>query len=70
MAKEVKRTTVPLNTRISSEIDVALRDFCDQRGEKIREVLEMAIRRHLANPPPKIDIPPLPPMTVNGKSKK
>jgi hypothetical protein len=34
--------------------------FCESRGETLRVNLEMAIRRHMSNPPP----PPPPPMPV------
>ncbi len=68
MAKSPKRTTTAFNNQLDKETVDAFRAFCDGRGEKIRYHLEIAMRRHIANPPPTIEIPPLPPMTVK-KSK-
>lgn len=62
--KQPKRTTVALNTRVAVEIDAALRSFAKSRNEKIRDVIEVALRRHMDSPPPQIQIPPLPPIAV------
>lgn len=62
--KQPKRTTVALNTRISVSLDAALRAFSESRNEKIRDVIEVALRRHMDSPPPQIQIPPLPPISV------
>ena len=62
--KKKKRHTVPMNVQVSPETAQAIRNFASDRGESIRQVLEMAIRRHIANPPPKLEIPPLPPVPV------
>jgi hypothetical protein len=40
--------------------------FAKQRGESFKAVVEMALRRHMANPPPlpePLPPPPLPPLT-------
>jgi hypothetical protein len=58
------RTTVPINVQVSPEVAEAFRRFADQREESLRYVLESAIRRHIANPPPRVVIPPLPPAPV------
>jgi hypothetical protein len=51
--------------------------FAKSRGESFKAVVEMAIRRHLANPPPLPEPPPppaLPPLTplppVTGESSR
>jgi hypothetical protein len=62
MASKVNRSTVALSTRIDPALDAQVRAFCDERNEGIREVVEMALRRHLASPPPKAVVPPLPPL--------
>lgn len=64
MAKEPKRTAVPFNHRIAADVAEAFVAFCDGRNETIRQHLEMALRRHLASPPPKMVIPPLPEIKV------
>lgn len=70
MTKKPNRSTVPLNVQISKDVRHALDEFCDSRDEKIRDVIEMAIRRHIASPPPKIEVPPLPPLAVTMPKKK
>ena len=68
MAKEPNRTTVPFNHRIAGDVAEAFVAFCEGREETIRHHLEMALRRHLASPPPKLVVPPLPEIKVqNGK---
>lgn len=60
--KKVNRRAIPLGTNLDPEVMAALRAFCAERNEGIREVIEMALRRHLASPPPKAVVPPLPPL--------
>lgn len=47
-----------------------LKKFAEGRGEAIREVIELAIRRHMAFPPavppPPLPPPPLPPLPDSG----
>ncbi len=50
--------TGQLNLEIESSLLERLRAFVRDRDEKIRHVVELAIRRHLEYPPP----PPLPPV--------
>lgn len=60
------------NTRmVSAELPVeladALKQFATGRGEKVRDVLIAALRRHMASPPPPPvvpELPPLPPMAA------
>lgn len=66
-----KRRVTPGTGQLNLEIELALletlRAFVKARGEKIRHVVEMALRRHLENPPPPpkpVEVPPLPPVTV------
>lgn len=63
-----KRYT-PGTKQLATELDAGLVDefkaFCRGRDETVRKHLEMAIRRHLGNPPPPPgEVPPLPPVTV------
>lgn len=69
MAKEPNRTAVPFNHRVSADVAEAFIAFCDGRGETIRHHLEIALRRHLASPPPKMVIPPLPEIKVQSGKK-
>jgi len=59
----VKRYT-PNTRQLSLEIDAALRDaldgYKDSRGEKLRAVVERALRREMAYPPPPDKPAPLP----------
>jgi hypothetical protein len=55
--------------QLGSSVDAALLDefrlWLEKRGEKLREHLEMALRRHMDNPPPPLKpaAPPLPPVS-------
>lgn len=52
------------NYEIDADLVDRFRAFCKGRGESVREHLEMALQRHLDNPPPpfKPQAPPLPPV--------
>jgi hypothetical protein len=52
-----------LYVELPDQLDGELRTYCDRRGVRIADEVRLAIRRHLANPPP-VDVPPLPPLTV------
>ena len=61
MAKRrVTPGTGQLNLEIESSLLERLRGFVRERDEKMRHVVEMAIRRHLDYPPP----PPQPPKVI------
>ena len=61
MAKRrVTPGTGQLNLEIESSLLERLRGFVRERDEKMRHVVEMAIRRHLDYPPP----PPKPPEVI------
>lgn len=62
MARKVAKGTSQLATQLDSELLAAVRGFAQSRNETLREVLELALRRHLANPPPVILPPPIPPL--------
>jgi hypothetical protein len=55
--------------QLGAELDTTLleefRAFCRERKESVRTHLEIAIRRHLNNPPPplRLEVPPLPPVS-------
>jgi hypothetical protein len=60
--------TAPLAVGIDVALMAELRAFVEKRGEKVRAVVEAALRRHMANPPPPpkpAELPPLPPVTVS-----
>jgi len=62
----VAKGTEQLGVGINSEIIKELKAFAESRGETIRAIVEMALRRHMANPPPLPEPPPppaLPPLT-------
>jgi len=61
MAKRrVTPGTGELNLEIESSLLERLRGFVRERDEKMRHVVELAIRRHLDYPPP----PPKPPEVI------
>lgn len=68
-----KRRVTPGTGQLNLEIELALlqhfREFVRNRGETQREAVEMALRRHMGNPPPKPELPPLPPLPVPSGSK-
>jgi hypothetical protein len=53
-----------LNLEIEEGLMDVFREFVRGRNETLRQAVEMAIRRHMANPPPLPELPPLPPVTV------
>lgn len=61
-----KRRATPGTGQLNLEIELALlerlRAFGRGRGEKLRWVVEMALRRHMDNPPPPPELVPLPPL--------
>jgi hypothetical protein len=69
-----KRRVTPGTGQLNLEIELALlealREFVRNRGETQRQAVEMALRRHMANPPPIPELPPLPPVTVPGAPKR
>lgn len=61
--------TKQLGCEVNEALLEQFKAFCAARGETLRYHLEMAMRRHLANPPeiekPTVPpVPPLPPITV------
>lgn len=66
-----KRRVTPGTGQLNLEIETALlerlRSFGRDRGEKLRHVVEMALCRHMDNPPPPprppeyVPLPPVPP---------
>lgn len=67
-----KRRATPgtgqLNLEIELELLERLRAFGRGRGEKLRWVVEMALRRHMDNPPPPPELVPLPPLPPPGSA--
>lgn len=66
----IAKGTEQLGVGIDSAIMAELRKFVDHRGETIRAVVEMALRRHMANPPPLPEMVPLPPMVAEAPKPK
>lgn len=64
MARRDVKGAKQFNYEIAGELADRFREFCKGRGESVREHLEMALERHLQNPPPpfKPEAPPLPPV--------
>jgi hypothetical protein len=60
------------NSEIAESLVDEFREFCKSRGESVRDHLEMAIRRHIDNPPPpfKPAAPPLPPVPSPTPAKR
>ena len=60
--------------QLGAELDATLVDefkaFVTARGDTVRKHLEMAIRRHLENPPSVIVVPPLPPVPADPTPEK
>ena len=64
--RRVTPGTGQLNLEIESSLLARLRVFVRERDEKIRHVVELAIRRHMDYPPPlpkPPDVMPLPPIS-------
>lgn len=77
MAKRrVTPGTSQLNLEIESSLLQKLRGFARDRDEKLRHVVEMAIRRHLDYPPAPpqpaevIPLPPIPSIEEPAKAAK
>lgn len=68
MARVNTKGTKQLGAELSAELVDRFRSFAKGRGESIREHLEMALERHMANPPPPLKpaAPPLPPVPPAG----
>ena len=60
--------TKQIGAEVTAELVDELKAFCLARGETVRHHLEIAIRRHLDNPPPAPAIPPLPPVPPDPPS--
>ena len=54
--------TAQLNTGIDAKLLAEFRAFVNKRGERVRDAVEMALRRHMDSPPPMPELPPLPPV--------
>ncbi len=64
--------TKQLGAEVSGDLVDEFKGFCEKRGETFRHHLELAMRRHLDNPPPPpkpAEVPPLPPVTASGVEK-
>lgn len=68
MPSEARPGKKALYVELPDDLDEAFRAYCEGRGLKLADEVRMAIRRHLANPPPS-GVPPLPPVTVPTNDK-
>lgn len=65
-----------INAELPVELLKRLKQFTKARGETIRYHLELAVRRHLDNPPPPrpkpppLVVPPLPPLPPPKPKRK
>ena len=64
MAQKATKGTAQLGAEVDAALLREFRAFVRGRGEKFRDHLEMAARRHMDNPPPPLKpaVPPLPPV--------
>ncbi|QJX00299.1 hypothetical protein [Frigoriglobus tundricola] len=64
MARRDVKGAKQFNYEIDAALVDAFRAFCKGRNEAVKEHLEMALQRHMENPPPpfKPAAPPLPPI--------
>jgi hypothetical protein len=58
--------TKQIGAEVAADLLDAFKAFCEGRNETLRHHLELAMRRHLENPPAPVAYPPLPPVTVPG----
>jgi hypothetical protein len=66
----MKADTRPVMFKIAADLDVAFRAFCAGRGSTMTDELQMALRRHMASPPPMPEVVPLPPVRPVGRPRK
>ena len=69
MTRKSTKGTKQIGAEVSEDLIAEFKDFCTKRGETLRHHLEMAMRRHLDNPPPLPVAPPLPPVPVPAPKK-
>ena len=65
--------TKPFNAEVSELLFEEFKEFCAKRRETVRHHLELALRRHMDNPPPPpkpAEVPPLPPITAPATEDK
>jgi hypothetical protein len=62
MPKRPVEGTAQVNAELPVELLDELKRFAASRGETVRAVILMALRRHMANPPPPPVPTPLPPL--------
>lgn len=60
MTRRNTKGTKQLAAELLAEVVDEFKEFCRTRGETVRYHLELAMRRHMANPPPPAEPPPLP----------
>jgi hypothetical protein len=63
MARKSTKGTKQVGAEVAGDLLEEFKQFCVARGDTLRQHLEMAMRRHLDNPPPVLAPPPLPPVT-------
>lgn len=71
MGRQVAKGTAQLATQLDEALLAEFRRWVLDRGETLRAHLELAIRRHMATPPPPFapEVTPLPPVAGAAKKK-
>lgn len=60
MKRKGTRNTTQVTVDVSIDLAKRFREFASERGETLRQALEMAMLRHMAYPPKPPPIEPLP----------
>ena len=61
MTRRTTKGTKQLAAELNASVVDEFKGFCKARGESLRYHMELALRRHMANPPPRQEPAPLPP---------
>lgn len=69
MPSRPSKNVVGKYLELSPELASAVEKFAKLHGQTFKSVVVDALRRHMANPPPIPELPPLPPVTVPGPAK-
>lgn len=66
MARKATKGTLQIGSELDADLVAAFRAFARSRGEYVRDHLEIAIQRHMDNPPGPLKpvVAPLPPYTT------
>jgi hypothetical protein len=71
--KQPTKGTKQFNVELSSELIDEFKRFCESRGESASHNAAVALRRHMANPPPQphtVPLPDSPPVPEEAKKPR